>query len=130
MSNKNYQPFWDEALKQICEEYKQKGNEDEFNIWFKLDYIEDESNVIKTKVPSVFMRQQIISHGYVEQIKNKLIQLTGQNDFVIEMQISPTISSPQNESTEKQNIKTNNNLYLTCNFGYPIFGRKGLFNKP
>lgn len=106
MSNKNYQPFWDEALKQICEEYKQKGNEDEFNIWFKLDYIEDESNVIKTKVPSEFMRQQIISHGYVEQIKNKLIQLTGQNDFVIEMQISPTISSPQNENTEKQNIKT------------------------
>ena len=73
MSNKNYQPFWDEALKQICEEYKQKGNEDEFNIWFKLDYIEDESNVIKTKVPSEFMRQQIISHGYVEQIKNKVI---------------------------------------------------------
>ena len=75
MSNQNYKIFWQEALKQLNDEYKSIGKEDEFNIWFKLDYVEDESNVIKVNVPSEFMKEQIISRGYIEQIKNKLYSI-------------------------------------------------------
>lgn len=111
MSNKNYEIFWKEALKQLREEYKQKGNEEEFLIWFKLDYVEDEANIIKVNVPSQFMKEQIILRGYVEQIKLKLKEITGQTDFQIEMNIMAVSftnsSNTQTETKDKISKKTN-----------------------
>lgn len=101
MSNQNYKIFWQEALKQLNDEYKSNGKEDDFNIWFRLEYVEDESNIIKVNVPSEFMKEQIISRGYVEQIKNKLSQITGQPDFFIKMEIKNAAVSPQPSKTEK-----------------------------
>lgn len=105
MSNQNYKIFWQEALKQLNDEYKSIGKEDEFNIWFKLDYVEDESNVIKVNVPSEFMKEQIISRGYIEQIKNKLSQITGQTEFSIQMEITNSIISKLTVSKEEENSK-------------------------
>ena len=105
MSNQNYKIFWQEALKQLNDEYKSIGKEDEFNIWFKLDYVEDESNVIKVNVPSEFMKEQIISRGYIEQIKNKLSQITGQTEFSIQMEITNSIISKLTVSKEEENPK-------------------------
>ena len=107
MSNQNYKIFWQEALKQLNDEYKSIGKEDEFNIWFKLDYVEDESNVIKVNVPSEFMKEQIISRGYIEQIKNKLSQITGQTEFSIQMEI-PSFQNLQFQKKKKiQKLKKN-----------------------
>lgn len=85
MSSQNYQVFWQEALKQLNEEYKSNGKEDEFKIWFKMDYVEDHDNVIVVNVPSEFLKIQMMSRGYVEQIKSKLTEITGQSDFTIEI---------------------------------------------
>ena len=114
MSNQNYKIFWQEALKQLNDEYKSIGKEDEFNIWFKLDYVEDESNVIKVNVPSEFMKEQIISRGYIEQIKNKLSQITGQTEFSIQMEITNSIISKLTVSKEEENSKEKEIISLFC----------------
>lgn len=107
MSSQNYQVFWQEALKQLSEEYISKGKEDEFKIWFKMDYVEDHDNSIVVNVPSDFMKNQMISRGYVDQIKSKLSEITGQSDFVIEMKFSNAAPSPASPSeNEKAEVKT------------------------
>lgn len=105
MSNQNYQVFWQEAYKQLNEEYKSKGQEDQFKIWFKIEYIEDYDNIIVVNVPSDFMKNQMISRGIIDEIKNKLTEITGQSNFVIEMKInnsSPTFST----NSESEKIET------------------------
>lgn len=103
MSNQNYKVFWQEVLNQLEEEYKSNGKEDEFKIWFKMEYESDEKNVIKVNVPSAFMKEQITNRGYVEQIKEKLVQLTGQPEFFIEMMITDTpISQASSEKKEEK----------------------------
>lgn len=103
MSNQNYQIFWTQALNLLREEYIKENKEDEFKIWFKMEYVEDENNVIRVNVPSAFMKEQIISRGYIEQIKDKLSFLTGQADFSIEMNISGLKISNQTETSEEKN---------------------------
>ena len=63
MSTQNYQVFWQEALKQLSEEYKSNGKEDEFKIWFKMDYVEDHDNVIVVNVPSEFFTYNLELSG-------------------------------------------------------------------
>lgn len=106
MSTQNYQVFWQEALKQLSEEYKSNGKEDEFKIWFKMDYVEDHDNVIVVNVPSEFLKIQMMSRGYVEQIKSKLMEITGQSDFSIEIQYNNAtpVSTPV-PSQEKVEFK-------------------------
>lgn len=106
MSTQNYQVFWQEALKQLSEEYKSNGKEDEFKIWFKMDYVEDHDNVIVVNVPSEFLKIQMMSRGYVEQIKSKLMEITGQSDFSIEIQYNNAtpVSTPV-PSQEKVEVK-------------------------
>lgn len=108
MSSQNYQVFWQEAYKQLNEEYKNKGQEDQFKIWFKIEYIEDYDNIIVVNVPSDFMKNQMISRGIIDEIKNKLTEITGQSNFVIEMKInnsSPTFSTSTNSESEKIETK-------------------------
>lgn len=102
MSSQNYQVFWQEALKQLSEEYKSNGKEDEFKIWFKMDYVEDHDNVIVVNVPSEFLKIQMMSRGYVEQIKSKLTEITGQSDFTIEIKYNNAtpVSSPVPSETK------------------------------
>lgn len=106
MSSQNYQVFWQEALKQLSEEYKSNGKEDEFKIWFKMDYVEDHDNVIVVNVPSEFLKIQMMSRGYVEQIKSKLMEITGQSDFTIEIQYNNAtpVSAPA-PAQEKVEVK-------------------------
>lgn len=79
MSEQNYKIFWDEALNQLHEEYKQAGRENEFIIWFKMDYVEDTIDSITVSVSSDFMWSQMVSLGYKDAIQNKITELTGQD---------------------------------------------------
>lgn len=100
MSSQNYRIFWQEALKQINDEYIASGKEDEFKIWFKIEYVEDNGNVIIANVPSEFMKVQMVSLGYIDVIKNKLVEITGQSDITIQMNFSATTPAPV--STEEK----------------------------
>ena len=88
MGNQNYKVFWQEALNQLRQEYKAAGEEDVFELWFRMDYVEDDANIIKVSVPSEFMRNQMESKGCFDQISKKLSLLTGQSEIKIETQIT------------------------------------------
>src|SRR5574344_2801119 len=79
MSDQNYHEFWQEALNQIHEEYKSAGQENEFLLWFNLDYVEDTLSTITVAVASEFMWHLMQSKGHVDQVTKKLCELTGQN---------------------------------------------------
>ena len=75
--NNTYKAFWDEALKQIHEEYRQNGNEVEFSLWFNMEYLGDSQSEIEVSVPSDFMWNQMVTRGNVALVEEKLENLTG-----------------------------------------------------
>ena len=79
MSEQNYQAFWTEVLNLIHEEYKAKGQEDEFKLWFNMEYVKDTLTEITVAVPSEFMWTRMVSMGYVKAVQEKIEELTGQN---------------------------------------------------
>lgn len=79
MSEQNYRAFWDEALKQIHDEYKLKGLESEFKLWFNMEYVEDTIETITVSVPSDFMWISMLNKGYVNAVESKIAELSGQN---------------------------------------------------
>ena len=78
MSEQMYRAFWEEALKQIKEQYKSKGQEDDFKLWFNMEYVEDTISQIKVVVPSEFMWTRMVSMGYVSAVENMIEELSGQ----------------------------------------------------
>lgn len=103
MSEQNYRAFWDEALHQIHEEYKQNGQEDYFKIWFKMEYVEDTLTEITVSVPSEFMWAQMVSKKFVDIVQDKIEELTGQkinlNHIIAEKNTPKSISLPSQESS-------------------------------
>ena len=78
MNEINYKKFWNESLKQIREEYKSKNLEEEFDIWFRMEYLSNDLNSIKILVPSEFMLTAIIKKGYLDEVESKITKLCGQ----------------------------------------------------
>ena len=76
--SENFRELWDEALRQIGEEYRQKGQESDFRLWFNMKYVGDEGNEITVNVPSAFFWAQQVSKGYVAKVEETLRNLTGQ----------------------------------------------------
>ena len=76
MSEQNYQAFWNEVLNIIHEEYRQKGQEDEFKLWFNMEYVKDTLSEITVSVPSEFMWKSMVQRGYVEAVQTKIFEMT------------------------------------------------------
>ena len=105
MSEQNYRAFWDEALHQIHEEYKSNGQEDDFKIWFKMEYVRDSLTEITVSVPSEFMWTQMVSKKFVDTVQDKIEELTGQkislNHIIAEKNTAkPAAAQPQEEHTD------------------------------
>ena len=66
MSEHNYKDIWQEAMRQIGEEYKASGKDSDFQLWFNMEYVEDFSNTITVSVPSTFMCGQMQKRGHVK----------------------------------------------------------------
>jgi len=75
MSEQNYQAFWNEVLNIIHEEYRQKGQEDEFKLWFNMEYVKDTLSEITVSVPSEFMWKSMVQRGYVEAVQKKIFEI-------------------------------------------------------
>lgn len=97
MSEQNYRIFFDEALRQIEEEFKAKDKHDEFKLWFKMDYVEDTISEITVSVPSAFMWSMMVSKQYVKMLEEKINELTGQNITFKHSIIKKESSSLNNE---------------------------------
>ncbi|MCR5762391.1 MAG: chromosomal replication initiator protein DnaA [Treponema sp.] len=78
MSEQNYRVFFDEALRQIEEDFKNNNKIDEFKLWFKMEYVEDTLSEITVSVPSKFMWQQMVTRKYESMMQEKIQELTGQ----------------------------------------------------
>ena len=63
----------------LREEYRQNGNEDQFTLWFKMEYIKDTLTEITVSVPSDFMWEEMVRRGSVKAVQDKIEELTGQN---------------------------------------------------
>lgn len=77
MSENNFQEIWKESLNQLRAQYKQENRENEFNLWFNLEYVSDDQNTIIVAVASDFMRESMIKRGNIEIIKNKIREICG-----------------------------------------------------
>ena len=100
MSEHNYKDFWDEALKEIHQDYINKGQEDVFLIWFNMEYLEDSLTEIKVGVPSDFMWSRMVSMGYVSAIQSKIAQFTGRTINIV-YTVKNNIQSPYSPSENK-----------------------------
>lgn len=107
MSEQNYQAFWNEVLNIIHEEYRQKGQEDEFKLWFNMEYVKDTLSEITVSVPSEFMWKSMVQRGYVEAVQTKIFEMTGQNVNINHIPKNSFVlpSSPTNTEDKKTEIK-------------------------
>jgi chromosomal replication initiator protein len=74
MAEWNYEIFWKEALNQI----KGKLAEQEFSMWFNLEYLGSAEDEIRIGVPSAFYRDQV-TQRYQPVIEATLHDLSGRN---------------------------------------------------
>lgn len=111
MSENNYKDFWQFAMEQIKQEYKNNGQESDFNLWYNIKYIEDSSNKISAEVPSDFMWKMMNDRHNIENIIKHIESLSGQSNI----QIVPVVknSSISNEPTEPEFIVKTENVSPT-----------------
>ncbi len=83
MAEWNYEIFWKEAMEQIRGELE----EQEFAMWFNLEYQRSTENEIVISVPSSFYRDQV-KQRYQSYIENKLHDLIGKQ-LKLEIEIKP-----------------------------------------
>lgn len=99
MSDNNYKEIWKEALNQIGIQYKKEKREDEFNLWFNLEYVSDQGNEITAAVASDFMRAQMIEKGIIQTIKDKIKEISG-IEIEIKFEVKNTKISKEEKSEE------------------------------
>uniref|UniRef100_A0A7C3E551 Chromosomal replication initiator protein DnaA n=1 Tax=Gracilinema caldarium TaxID=215591 RepID=A0A7C3E551_9SPIR len=89
----DYEIFWKEAMNQIQQELE----EQEFVMWFNLQYVRSEENTIVIGVPSSFYRDQV-KIRYQSFIEGKLHDLSGQT-IAIQFEVVPKKSNSQEAPT-------------------------------
>lgn len=72
MGNWDYSIFWKEALNQL----KSELTEQEFAMWFNMEYETSLESSVVVSVPSAFYRDQVVQR-YQNQIENTLYDLSG-----------------------------------------------------
>ncbi len=103
----NYKDFFEEAKNQIKEELKSQNREDDFKLWFNMEYIDDSISQINVQVPSSYMWIQMNNNGFVKMIEDKINELTGQSikiEPVYKSSVS-AVKTSNNQKTENTTIK-------------------------
>lgn len=138
MSEQNYKEIWPFAMEQIHEEYKNIGQENEFLLWYKMEYLEDTLDTITVSVPSEFLWQRMLSKGNVKKVENKICEITGRSNINITpkfnsvtIQASPDFKEELNSKEEPEKIEkeakkqvpahNNTNSTLNPNFTFENF---------
>ncbi len=101
MNDWNYEPFWDEVVKQ----FKEELNHGTFAMWFNMKYEESTENSIILSVPSDFVKTQLIQR-YKDAIEKKLRLLSGLTlnvEFIVKS--SEILEEEVNDDEE---VKSNN----------------------
>jgi len=105
MPNWNYQIFLDEALSQLHQEFKNQNREQEFLMWFNIQYVESKENSIVVSLPSNFLKDQFINRKYLTMLLDKIHELSGQ-DIGVEFVIKPISKRPVTNNTSSTTNQT------------------------
>ncbi|MBQ9630870.1 MAG: chromosomal replication initiator protein DnaA [Treponema sp.] len=103
MSSKKYSEFWQEAMNQIQEEYKNKNALEDFSLWFNMNYENDSNDTITVSVPSKFLWDTMQKKGFVSKVEKIIQTLTGQKNIQIEHIVKKDTSNENNSSSDKSN---------------------------
>ncbi len=115
MSSQNYKAFFDEALNQIQAEMSANNQQDQFTLWFNMEYVEDTLSQITISVSSEFMWIQMNSRNYVKKLEDKINELTGQNitlTHIVKNKTSIPVTKPKIEEEkpkEPEKVQKNEN---------------------
>ena len=88
MSEKIYEEAWKYSMDELHKEYKSQNKEDEFVLWFNMNYVEDTIESITVSVPSAFLQKMVIEKGYLRIVESKLRDVTGQNNIKLNCIVS------------------------------------------
>lgn len=108
MSEQNYKEIWPFAMEQIHEEYKNNGQENEFVLWYKMEYLEDTLDTITVSVPSEFLWQRMLSKGNVKKVENKICEITGRSRISLSPKFNSMTIQPAANVVEEKPAKTKN----------------------
>ena len=68
-------------MKVLHDLYKSQNKEDEFKLWFNMNYVEDTFDTITVSVASSFLKLTMEKKGNFDIVLKKLKEITGQNDI-------------------------------------------------
>ncbi|MCR4632447.1 MAG: chromosomal replication initiator protein DnaA [Treponema sp.] len=108
MSEKLYEEAWNYAMKELHDEYKKSGKEDEFTLWFKMKYVDATIDTITVSFPSTFLLTAIQNRGNVEIVKNKIRSITAQSNLNFNCIVEEELVSDSDdteESSEEEKIQ-------------------------
>ena len=122
MAGHIYQEAFEYAMNELHQEYIANNDEDTFLLWFNLDYVEDTIDTITVSVKTEFLSFNMKKNGYISIIQNKIREITGQENIVLnvivvknEINISPESDDDEDikifksQTIETQNEKTDEN---------------------
>ena len=110
MSTFDYSVFWEETIKQVKNEFEKDGKNSDFVMWIApINYCSSSQNELTLSVPSTFFSDQLKTRGFLNVLKAKMTELTGQ-DIKIKTIISKVTASDIKEttSTSSSEKKTEN----------------------
>ena len=111
MSTFDYSDFWNEAYRLLHEEFAAAQKEQEFLLWFNIEYVSSVQGIITLSVPSAFIRDQLQRKNYISMIENKLFEVLGQpikTNFIVKpVQIPQQQNYFQNSGFQNQNNQIN-----------------------
>lgn len=99
MADWNYEIFWKETMNLIRKEL----SDQEFSMWFNIDYLRATEHEIFVTVPHPFYRDQVSSR-YKKYIESKLKELTGK-DLSILFEIKPSDVQIQAPALKKSTLR-------------------------
>ena len=110
MSEKIYKEAWDYTMKVIHDLYKSQNKEDEFKLWFNMNYVEDTIDTITVSVASSFLQQTMQKKGNFDIVLKKLKEITGQNDIklncIVVKEEKTDLKNSDNTASEKTSKKS------------------------
>ncbi len=113
MSENNYKEAWEYTMKVLHDLYKSQNKEDEFKLWFNMNYVEDTIDTITVSVASNFLQQSMQRKGNFDIVLKKLKEITGQDDINLKVvvikeekkDLDASEASSTKEKTEVENKK-------------------------
>lgn len=104
MANELLKEAFEYTMNELHKEYKEKNNEDEFKMWFNMNYIESTIDTITVSVASSFMKTMMNSKGYFDIFQKKISSITAQNitiNCIIQNEANATSKNNESESSKK-----------------------------